>query len=82
MGNRVHFRMDGAETILLDFAVRRFGFVNQAANVRAVRHSCGRAVVSSREDTLVPDYDSAHFCPGASRALRHLAGNRQKILVP
>jgi hypothetical protein len=82
LGNGVHFRMDGAKTVLFRVAIRRLGFINQAANIDTMGHPRRRAVIARSQNVFVPDDDRADFGPRAGRSLRNLAGDRHKVLIP
>jgi hypothetical protein len=82
LGDSIHLGVNGAKTVLLGFSIGRLGFVNKAANVDAMRHTCWRAIVSGGKDILVPDNNRAHLRPGAGRALGYLLGDGHEILIP
>ena len=72
LGDGVHLGVDGAKAVLLGVAVGRFRLVNQAADVGAMGHTCGRAIVTGGENILVAHDYRADFGPGAGRPLGHL----------
>lgn len=80
--DRVHFRMDGAEAILLGIPVRGFGLVDETADVNAMGHSRRRAVVARGQDVFVAHDHGAHLRALTSGALCYLARDRHEILVP
>src|SRR5215831_13068006 len=77
LGDGVDLGVDGAEAVLLDLAVRGLRLVHQAADLGAVRHPRGRAVVARGENALVAYDHRADLGPGAGRALRDLARDRE-----
>ena len=63
-------------------AARGLRPVDQAADVEAVRHAGGRAVVAGGEDVAVAHDHRADLGAQAGRALRHLARDGHEVLVP
>src|SRR5882762_7608660 len=50
LSDRVNLGMDGAPAILLDLAVGRMRFVDEASGLRAMRHPGRRAIVAGGQD--------------------------------
>src|ERR687894_43034 len=54
----------------------------ETPHVLAVRHSRRAAVVTGREDPLVPHDHGPYGQPGTGRASRDLVGDTHEVLVP
>jgi hypothetical protein len=82
LGDGVHLGMDRAKAVLLGVAIGRFRLVNQTANVGAVGHPGGRAIVTGGENILIPSDNGADFGARACRSLGHLQSDRHEVLIP
>jgi hypothetical protein len=82
LGDGVHFRVNGAKTVLLRLPVRSPGFINQAAGVGAMGHARWRAVVTGSENILIAHDDRTDFGPHTSRPFSDLLGYGHEILIP
>src|SRR5262249_10140321 len=78
----VDLGVNRAKAVLLDLAARGVRLIDKAARLGAVRPAGRRAVVARGQDVLVAHDHRAHLGARARRALRHLARDRQKILIP
>ena len=66
LGDGVHLRVNRPEAILLNVSIRRLRLVDKAADIRAVRHPRGRAIIAGGEDIPVAHYDGSDFGPHTS----------------
>ena len=80
--DRVNLGVDGAPTVLLDLAVGRARFIDEASDLVAMRHPGRRPIVAGREDAAVAHDHRAHLGPQAGRALGDLPRDRHEILIP
>ena len=46
LSNGIHFCMNRAKTVLFDFAVGCYGFIDEATDISAVRHAGRRTVIT------------------------------------
>src|SRR5881296_1367348 len=82
LGDRVDLGMDGAVAVLLNLAGRSLRLVDQAPDLSAVRQARWSAVVTGSQDVLLADDHRANLGPTTRRALGHLPGDREEILIP
>ena len=82
LGDRVDLGMDGAVAVLLNLAGRGLRLVDQAPDLSAVRQARRSAVVTGSQEVLVTHDHRANLGPATRRALGHLPGDGEEILIP